>query len=236
MRSGGLALASTPATANLLECHGIPCRVMPTIGLDEGRSSNSSHVQRANGPLRLIFVGRLHLLKGLHLLLQALDQLPTGTATLTIVGDGPERQRLGQQAVNLSLLDIVEFRGFMARTELGRLFDEHDVLVAPSLYESGGLSVLEGFAHGLPAIVLDCGGHAISVTDGCGIRISISSSQTKVVCDLASAIRVYSENPALTESHGSTARLRVRDAYAWPPKRQKMLAIYEELLAQNSEH
>jgi glycosyltransferase involved in cell wall biosynthesis len=124
----------------------------------------------------------------------------------------------------------VSFRGFVPRRELGEVFGSHDVLVAPSLYESGGLSVLEGFAHCLPAIVLDCGGHALSVDDSCGRKIPTSGSYEETVSALAGAIRQYASDPPMTLRHGAAAKHRLLEQYAWPAKKERMLAVYRQTL------
>jgi glycosyltransferase involved in cell wall biosynthesis len=231
LRSGGIALASTPSTAQVLELAGVPCRLMPTIGYDGSTSPETRPPYPSGAPLRLIFVGRLHLLKGLHLILQALASLTPGSACLTIVGTGPERDRLVKQVKDLGLTDAVEFRGFVPRKDLSEVFSRHDLLVAPSLYESGGLSVLEAFACSLPAVVLDCGGHAISVAEGCGIKVPPTGDASAVIRDLAAAIRSYQEDRSLLATHGREARKQLAERYSWSKKRKDMLAMYYEVFS-----
>lgn len=229
-RSGGIALTSTPATSRLLKANGIPYREMPTIGYDSDVLNGIRRYSTAAEPLQLLFVGRLHLLKGVHLLLEALHRLEPGSVVLSIVGDGVERGRLEQQVRDLALAPHVRFCGFVPRYELGDVFASHDVLAAPSLYESGGLAVLEGFAHGLPAIVLDCGGHALSVDGSCGVRIRIDQSQQEVVNGLAGAIQSYCRDRTLCALHGSAARRRLERHYSWDGKGAAMNSIYEGLI------
>lgn len=115
------------------------------------------------------------------------------------------------------------------------MFGSHDVLAAPSLYESGGLSVLEGFAHGLPAIVLDCGGHALSVDDSCGRKIPVSGTYEETVTALVEAIRSYVSDPRLVLRQGAAARQRLRQEYAWPVKKERMLRVYRRTLGQDGD-
>jgi glycosyltransferase involved in cell wall biosynthesis len=234
LRSGGISLASTPATAALLIRNGIPCVSMPTIGYDGEIDfvNRDFAAQTRHAPLRLLYVGRLHLLKGVHLLLEAMARLERDTVHLTLVGDGAERLRLESLASRLGIAGLVSFRGFVPRRELGEVFGSHDVLAAPSLYESGGLSVLEGFAHGLPAIVLDCGGHALSVDDSCGRKIPTSGSYEETVSALAGAIREYVSDPRMTLKQGAAARRRLLEEYAWPVKKERMLMAYRRTLGQ----
>ena len=232
VRSGGIALASTPATAQILKDAGIPCHLMPTIGFEAGMPFVKTEPRDASEPLRLIYVGRLHLLKGVHLLLQAVTKLDPDRIRLTIVGDGSERKRLRHMAEDLRLGDIVTFCGFVPRTRLHKLYTDHDVLVAPSLYESGGLSVLEAFSHGLPAIVLDCGGHSISVSEGCGIKVPLCDDSKLVVQRLAEAIQSYVNDQYLCISHGRAARQRLDSFYSWEKKQQSMIEVYQSVINQ----
>ncbi len=233
-RNGGLALASTPATAEALRRNGIITETMPTIGYDLDDTEVVERNTAPDGPLRLIFVGRLHLLKGLHLAIAAMAQLEPDVATLTIVGDGPERVRLREMIKERGLQNSVTLAGFVPRQELGEWFARHDTVLAPSLYESGGLSVLEGFARGLPAIVLDCGGHALSVADDCGVKIDPTQSQEKVIADLATAIRRYADNRKLCRENGQSARLWLESRYAWAGKHRVMATVYRKVTEQTS--
>lgn len=231
-RNGGLALASTPATAEALRRNGIITETMPTIGYDLDDAEVVERTAAPDGPLRLIFVGRLHLLKGLHLAIAAMAQLKPDVATLTIVGDGPERERLRELIKELGLQNSVTLAGFVPRQELGEWFARHDTVLAPSLYESGGLSVLEGFARGLPAIVLNCGGHALSVADDCGVKIIPTQTQERVIDDLAAAIRRYANDRDLCRENGESARQWLESRYGWAGKHRAMVAVYRKVIEQ----
>jgi glycosyltransferase involved in cell wall biosynthesis len=108
------------------------------------------HSPGGKDQLRLLFVGRLVTLKGLHLLLPVLSRHAPGTWTLTVVGDGPEYGTL-QALVNQWNLPV-HFTGFLPRGELPRLFAGHDVLVFPTLKDEWGLVVGEALRAGLPVL------------------------------------------------------------------------------------
>lgn len=229
-RTGGTALTSTPATTQLLRHRGMVPKMMPAIGYDFEDEAADTPVVLDSTPLRLLFVGRLHLLKGLHLVIKALAHLESGKVVLTIVGSGPENDRLLRLAEETGVASMVSFLGFIPRSALPAIFSRHDVVVAPSLYESGGLAVLEGFSHGLPAIVLDCGGHALSVGKDCGFKIRTNQDQKSVIDDLAAAITCYAMNRGLVGDHGATARMRLATQYSWSFKHDAMLSVYQELM------
>ncbi len=147
-------------------------------------------IRGENEPLRLIFVARLLAWKGLHLGLDALAGARRAGAEvrLTVVGDGPDLERVRAQASRLGLDSAIDWRGRLARDELLAIYEGHHALLIPSLHDSGGMAVLEGLSRGLPVICLALGGPAVSVNDACGRAVSAEGSQAEVVARLQNAI------------------------------------------------
>ncbi|MGX7829138.1 glycosyltransferase family 4 protein [Actinokineospora sp. 24-640] len=113
------------------------------------------------GPVRdLMFVGLLVERKGILNLLAALAEpgvLPPG-ATLTIVGDGPQRPAAERLAAQPSLAGRVRLLGF--RPDAATLLLTADALVLPSSMEQQPLVVMEAMAAGKPVLATDTGGVA----------------------------------------------------------------------------
>ncbi len=228
-----IAFASTPETARLISRSSRIVRVMPTIGFDPSEAPPEKDLTD-QGPLRLLFVGRLHPLKGLRLLLPALAAFPPDAVRLTIVGAGGDQSRLERIVDSLGIRDRITFAGAVPRENLASWFDSHDVLVAPSLYESGGLSVLEAFSRGMPAIVLDRGGHALSVGTGCGIKVDPSGSPRHVTARLKDAISLYLTERNRIRPDGARAHARLRELYSWDHKHELMLNAYREVCSREA--
>jgi glycosyltransferase involved in cell wall biosynthesis len=226
--SKGICLAATPGMEKIFKNAGFPTEILPAVGIDA-----SGKLQHAppGAPMRFLYVGRLHSLKGVHLLLEALADLPPLQAALTIVGSGAEEGRLKALAQSLGIDSMLSWRGKMAREQLTEVYSSHDVLVAPSLYESGGLTVLEAMAVGTPAIVLDVGGHAVSVMPECGIKLSPCGSADDVILRIRDAMLMYIEQPNLVLTHGKAAQERIQSVYAWEKKAMTMKKIYERTMA-----
>jgi glycosyltransferase involved in cell wall biosynthesis len=225
--SGGRVIASTPRTQNVLRDRGIDAFLMPTIGVDVDINEPVITVPVIEEGLKLIFVGRLVLLKGVHFLLEGFAKADLSNAVLTIVGDGRERKYLERLAKELGIQERVHFLGQVEKFELPALYAQHHVVVAPSLYESGGYMVLEGFQQRRPAIVLDVGGPALSVDDSCGFKISQESGAV-VVKGLATAMRYYADHPETIIAHGQAGFEKLCRVYAWEKKGMEMAKIYEE--------
>jgi glycosyltransferase involved in cell wall biosynthesis len=101
-------------------------------------------------PLRFLFVGLLGARKGVPLLLQAWQSLPTTDAELWLAGPlASSHARLVPQLRGLRLVGKVPHR------ELPELLRQCDVLVFPSYFEGFGLVLLEALAAGLPIIATE---------------------------------------------------------------------------------
>lgn len=104
----------------------------------------------------MLFIGELRAIKGVDLLLAALARVDTPRAPrLTIVGSGPEAERLTALAATLGLADRVTFPGALPACAA---FPRGRVLVVPSLAESFPYVVLEAGAAAIPLITTGVGG------------------------------------------------------------------------------
>ena len=120
--------------------------------------SNSMPIQQSAKPhngnhsdaLKLLYVGRLHKLKGLEYLFEALP----GNVKLVVIGkeDG-EGAKLQKIADRRGL--AVEFRGVVSEEEKNAAYDACDALVLPTLSENFGLVVAEALERGKRVITTD---------------------------------------------------------------------------------
>lgn len=111
----------------------------------------------------IVFVGRLVSDKGVDVLLQALALLRAGgrSATLSIIGSGPEEAALRRQVQALGLQRQVGFAGRLVGEPLVRALNAHRVVAVPSLWEEPfGLVALEALACGCVPVVAASGGLA----------------------------------------------------------------------------
>lgn len=104
-----------------------------------------------------LFVGQLIKRKGWHELIEAANLLATrGRAfSVTIVGDGPDRQPLLDRITELKLGNIVQVVGSVPYNGMGIYFDAADVLVLPSHEDTWGMVVSEAMALG-KAVLCSC--------------------------------------------------------------------------------
>ncbi len=111
---------------------------------------------RTPGVGRVLFIGRLVPYKGLLDLLDAAQALRTSGRKVEylIGGKGPQTDELKARVAALGLQDQVRFLGFVPDAAVGRLYQDADVVVCPSvsLLESTPITLQEAMAFGTPVI------------------------------------------------------------------------------------
>jgi 1,2-diacylglycerol 3-alpha-glucosyltransferase len=122
--------------------------------LGDGARFRAKHGITADRPT-LLYVGRVAHEKNIEFLLRMMtavrEKIPS--ALFLIVGEGPAREHLRAQAIELGLSDSVKFIGYLDRdTELLDCYRGGDVFVFASRTETQGLVLLEALAQGTPVV------------------------------------------------------------------------------------
>ena len=105
----------------------------------------------------VVFLGRMHLLKGVFDLPDVWDQVRISfpEATLTVIGEGPHRGAVMTQFAERGLMDGVRFVGSVSEGEKNRLLSEARIGLSLSSEEGWGLAVNEYLACGLSVVAYD---------------------------------------------------------------------------------
>ena len=123
-----------------------------------------------SGPLRVLFIGNLIPHTGLHILLDALEQLTSSSWHLTIAGSAAVDRQYAQSIANrlqqCCLLKQTTHSGPLDGARLILRYASSHVLVTPSSFEGSGLPYLEGMSFGLPTIAGKAGAICEIVTHG----------------------------------------------------------------------
>jgi glycosyltransferase involved in cell wall biosynthesis len=230
-RRATVGLATTSQTEKRLRALG--CRnvlVHPAVGLvSEEIRTLSPFPVRQSDPFRFLSIGGLLHLKGFDLGLRAFARFQARfpATEYWIIGDGPERKRLEKLAHNLGIAAKMRFWGTIPRDEVLEKLADCDVLVHPSLHESGGWVCLEAMAARRPVICLDLGGPALQVTEETGIKIpAISPSQA--IADLSLAMEELARDPARRARLGQSGRERVSRLYNSEEKGKYLADLYDQ--------
>jgi glycosyltransferase involved in cell wall biosynthesis len=134
----------------------------------------------------LLSVGRLLELKGHHIALAALPDLPE--YQLLIVGEGPMADQLRRLAGKLNVTDRVRFVGSIYHDDLAVYFNAADATVLASRYEGIPNVLLESMACGTPVIATDAGGIPEVVVGDCAGEIMSQRTAESLV---ASARKLF---------------------------------------------
>lgn len=150
--------------------------------------------QLATNNFQLISIGRLVERKGYKYLIEAMKDLPD-EISLTIIGDGPERERLEERSHELDVNTRIEFVGRVESDEKYRLLNKADCYVLSSLHEGMGIVLQEAMYCGLPIISTNYGGQTDLVENKKnGLLVNPKSSK-----ELSEAILNMYNNPRLRE-------------------------------------
>jgi len=170
---------------------------------------------------RVIFVGGLRIRKGVHYLLEAVDQLNLPNFELLLVG----RCREGIKPF-LERYNNYKHVDGVPHTELYKWYSNSSVFVLPSLCDGFGMVVPEAMACGLPVIVTTNTGASDIVRDGKdGFVIPIRDVEV-----LQDKILFFYKNEDARVEMGRNAREHVQQ-FTWERYGQRLIQHYHEVLS-----
>ena len=231
-----LGVATTDETAKRMTRLSLPrLKVCSQVALTESEIATLGMCEPSTAPdgIRFISIGRLVSWKGFHLGLQAFARTQHPDTEYWIVGAGPAGRSLKALAHSLGIADRVLFLGQQPRSKVLQIVQQCDVLVHPSLHESGGVVCAEAMAAGRAVICLDLGGPGLQVTAETGIKIPARTPE-QAIRDMAAAMNTLVESPALRLAMGRAARARVLDRFTTAALREQFTRWYREVTDDNS--
>ncbi len=176
------------------------------------------------------FLGRLVSTKGVQTLLEAAQQLSAEGIPflLKVIGDGPDRKVLQQQAVTMGLRESVQFLGYLPPESLEEHLAEVAVVVVPSLAgEVFGMVAAESMSRGKLVVVSDVGAMR-EVIGNAGLCFPPGD-----INGLASCLRRALKDPGLVVEMGTKARNRAHDLFRVEHMAFDHLAVYHQLMQES---
>lgn len=175
-------------------------------------------------------LGRLAWKKGQEYFLSAaatiLKEEPK--VTFVLVGDGPLRAQLEEQARALGINAQVKFLG--QRLDSQTVISLFDIFVLPSVIEGMPNALLEAMALEKPVVVTNAGGNAEVVQDG----VTGFVVPTRQPAEMAQRILQLLRHEALAQDFAAAARRFVRQRYSFHRTLQAMETLYNDMLAVKS--
>lgn len=196
-------------------------RVVPNgIAIDQ---IQNAPLPDAGEQFDILFAGRLIADKNVALLLEAFDAVASNhDATLGIIGEGPELDRLQKQARRLEHTGRITFLGFIDEYEdvLGHMRAAR-VFASPSTREGFGITFAEAMAAGCTVIAADHPESAASeVIDTAGYLVEPTVDALAATLDRALA----GERPPTNPSDRAKQ-------YDWDRVAQQAKTVYERAIA-----
>jgi glycosyltransferase involved in cell wall biosynthesis len=233
-RSAALILVPSQASAASYVAHGIGedrLEVVPN-GIDV---QDFDQVDRASARIRIRqqlhippdahvvgTVCRLEAVKGLPILLEAVEKLPVH---LVIAGDGPERAHLTSIIHARQLDDRVQLLG--SCLEVPELLAALDVFALPSTSESFGIAVAESLLTGTPVAATDVGGIP-EVTGGGRYACLVPPGDPRA---LAEAIQWTIDHPEEAQAQARQGQAFIHRTFSLEVVVEQQHATYQRLLA-----
>ncbi|MCE9581398.1 MAG: glycosyltransferase family 4 protein [Planctomycetes bacterium] len=199
--------------------HGVPledCLVIHN-GTDIEKFHPRNRV-RAEGPVRLLFVGSGFERKGLEQALEALQKVQ-GDWGLRVVGRGDA----GAYAAQASRLGRVEFAGPQA--DMPAEYGRADLLLFPTLYDAFGTVALEAMATGIPVVISRQAGASEVIDHG---RDGLIVEDPRDPASLAAAIQPLVADAARRESMGRAAREKA-ERNSIDANIEKVIVVYRDI-------
>ena len=181
----------------------------------------------------ILVVGNLIASKGHELVLRAIRQLEISFPQLRcrIIGEGPERARLGALARELGIAERVRFEGKKSRAEVADAMRACSVFVLPSRNEGLGCVYLEAMACGKPVIA--CRGQGIDEIiehEKNGWLIPAWEAPIDGVEELTRALSTLLQSPADRLRLGASARETILSGMTLFDQARRLLQIYREAI------
>lgn len=188
-------------------------------------------VKREGGEQRtLLYLGRIHPIKGLDRLLLAWQALEREHSTWRLVIAGPgepsHTQKVKEMARNLGL-GRVEFPGPVYGEEKSKLYWSSDLFVLPSHSENFGMVVAEALSHGCPAVVSRRAPWQGLVDRSCGFWVDNGVGELSEALDGAMAL----DGETLAKM-GKRGRAWMKKEFGWERVAMRMSEVYRWLMGE----
>jgi glycosyltransferase involved in cell wall biosynthesis len=220
-------VANSRAAANQLIAQGVPEARIDLI--PNGIDLSMFTIGRNNArPRKIAMVARLWAEKRIDVLVAAVPRVLARypDVEFQIVGDGPCREQLLNQARESGVLPQVTFLGH--RDDVPVVLSSADVFVLASESEASPNVVLEAMAAGLPVVASRVGGIPELVADGVSGHLVPPADPNA----LATALLDLLDHPDRATAFGRAGRAHVEKHYSF----ERMVAQFETLYTSGSSH
>jgi colanic acid/amylovoran biosynthesis glycosyltransferase len=232
------------------ECFTVPCQSMKDelvrygcpahkvvvhySGIDVDQFAYRVRTAPLEGPVRIMYVGRLVEKKGAELLIRAFRQvrkvLPH--TKLCLIGDGPLRKKLKLLCKHLRLDQHVEFMGALAHHEVAGQLDQAHIFCLPSLKDRTGNqegipnALKEAMACGLPVVSTYHSGIPELIEDGVTGHLVSEKNAGELAGKLIHLVR----QPETWGRLGMNARAKIESDFDQRVQTMKLELLFDQVI------
>ena len=189
---------------------------------------------------RVLSIGLFVPLKGFDLTISAFaeffkiqSQSNQQNLILSLIGKGPERERLEQLALASGIpANAIEFVEWMDREKLNDYFNSSKLFLFPS-HEGAGMVVPEALSFGLPVICLDNYGPGESVSSKCGFKIPHTDYETTINALTGKLDQCFRDTTLLNQM-SIAATEHFQNNFLWDRKGVILEGVYNNALKSSS--
>lgn len=214
-----------PMQKSIMKNYGAPLEKMSVVvnGVDT-ELFQPCIKKKNNGIIDFVFVGRLSLDKGVHILLEAFQEYnqKNKNTRLTLVGDGLLKYMVDYFDYNGS----IRWLGTVHHNRIPHILQNSDIFVIPQNIGGLGLSVIEAMSCGIPVITTAIGATTQLLTPDEGILVNPEDKDA-----LVDAMCILAEDKLMREKMGAKCREKVVRKYSWNKQISLIENIYQRVIS-----
>ena len=178
--------------------------------------------------IKFLFLGRIHPIKGIELLINTWKKIDYTDASLDICGYSEDLnyyKSLKELTKKLHVKNIT-FSGKVSGESKKKKFIENDILILPSKSENFGLVIAEALSYGMPVIASENTPWKIIEEKKCGWIVSLNEKSLVSKMNIAKNL-----NPKILKKMGDNGRSLVENRYSWNKLNSEYAKYYNWLNA-----
>ena len=203
------------------------CTPDKLLCIHNGMHYYPSRIKKKNSKfrnIRLISIARFQDQKDHFTLLKGLSKIRKTSWDLTLIGDGPLKNKIVNYATCLNILNRIKFISNTNDTK--SYLDESDIYLLISNWEGFPRSIIEALRSSLPIIASNVGGVLESVVENYNGFLIESLDYEKI----ASSIEKLSQDPKLFNNFSKNSRNLFDEKYKFDYMSKKYLLLYNSII------
>lgn len=175
----------------------------------------------------LLFVGRIHEIKGLDLLIDSFNELKNDTSNVKLLIVGPDdgfEEKLKKQVKEYELENDIIFTGPLYKQDKIKALIDCDIFIMPSQYESFTTSGLEAMACGKP-LILTKNNHIHDWVDN---NVGLTCDYDKI--ELKNTMFKLINDKNLRMKFAKQGKILIKNQYNWDKICKNIINIYKSII------